>query len=631
MNKALILQAKGQDGCTWYRLENMKRQLHEPLIEFIDVSLPTDLLAKMIESADVFILRLSDLVAFDMYDIVFKSNPKPVIVDIDDNYDVVDPLSEMYHAYGTKEVTLPDGSYLWKDLNNGFSVKKNTARLEKYKNILRNATIITTTTFKLRQYALQFNPNVVVIPNAIDGKFFPEMPRNRDTIDIVWAGGSSHYSDLMEIKEPLVRVLNKYPMVHMHIVGVPFKGFVKDMPEKQIHTYEWLSPDGHGYRLATLRAHIGLCPLKDMYFNYFKSSVKYYEYSALGLATLARNIEPYNDDIVHGRNGMLYSNVAEFETMLDELINDDIKRVQIANNARDYVLNKRNVKDISSDWATLINTIADADRKVVIVPKETNKEKLSVLIPVLRYKELTGSELYVYELARELKKKGHEPAIVSSEPTGEIVDKTRQLGIKVYDWGNIKGEYDIIHGNQKEPTERAQKLIKRPTVQTIHSEHPFLERYESPARNVSHYIAIRQSIKDKYKLDNCTVIFNPVDTSRFNIEGTAEDGKTLFVGTNDPIRGKFIKELEGKNAVFVGNGFPIPPQWRIEAYTKLCKQTASVYMGRTTIEGWLCGKPCLIYNPDTETSKLTQPPDDLSVFDSSKVVDQILEVYKKVL
>ena len=89
-----------------------------------------------------------------------------------------------------------------------------------------------------------------------------------------------------------------------------------------------------------------------------------------------------------------------------------------------------------------------------------------------------------------------------------------------------------------------------PLVSIIHSE----IRSEDPILDsrISHYIAIRQPIPDilinDYKIpqEKVSLIYNPVDQSRFNSNGSTKFEKTsgIFVGeVLDPIRFKAVQHL----------------------------------------------------------------------------------------
>ena len=73
----------------------------------------------------------------------------------------------------------------------------------------------------------------------------------------------------------------------------------------------------------------------------------------------------------------------------------------------------------------------------------------------------------------------------------------------------------------------------------------------------------------------------------------------------------------------------------IESYVKNCSETAGILLGRTTIEGWLCGKSGWIYDVDKEGNILSknqhEVPSDVIKFDSLNVAKKIKQEYIKIL
>jgi hypothetical protein len=74
---------------------------------------------------------------------------------------------------------------------------------------------------------------------------------------------------------------------------------------------------------------------------------------------------------------------------------------------------------------------------------------------------------------------------------------------------------------------------------------------------------------------------------------------------------------------------------KVETFVKNCSETAGILLGRTTIEGWLCGKPGWIYNVDENGYILNKEkhnvPDDIKKFDGLGVAKKIKEEYIKIL
>jgi hypothetical protein len=78
-----------------------------------------------------------------------------------------------------------------------------------------------------------------------------------------------------------------------------------------------------------------------------------------------------------------------------------------------------------------------------------------------------------------------------------------------------------------------------------------------------------------------------------------------------------------------------PATWQVEKFLSNCKQTAGIQLGRTTIEGWISGKPGWIYRVDSNGDildvNLYEPPTDLEKYFYLNVAKSIEKEYKKIL
>lgn len=284
---------------------------------------------------------------------------------------------------------------------------------------------------------------------------------------------------------------------------------------------------------------------------------------------------------------------------------------------------------------------------------------MKILLALTSFKNMTGSEIYTYELARVLSSRGHDVSIMANEVGGIMVEKLKKNApdVRITRFFEDDESYDIINSAQPAPTNYClAKYQNTPIVQTCHSH----LSYERPLidEGIKHYIAIRPEISthlvDNYgiSVDKCSVIYNGVDTTRFNTKdippNMKEDGSILiptllFVGTNDHLRAQVVEELKlrakknGLQLRLVGQGFPEEPRWDIETITKECDTTASIYLGRTTIEGWMCGKGGWIYEVDDKGNildiKYAEVPDQetLKHFDIEYMTDEVLKVYQNIV
>ena len=78
-----------------------------------------------------------------------------------------------------------------------------------------------------------------------------------------------------------------------------------------------------------------------------------------------------------------------------------------------------------------------------------------------------------------------------------------------------------------------------------------------------------------------------------------------------------------------------PATLEVDKYIHKCSETAGILLGRTTIEGWMCGKPGWIYNVDSSGNILNknfyEVPLDISKFDSKEVSLLIKKQYLNLL
>jgi hypothetical protein len=320
--------------------------------------------------------------------------------------------------------------------------------------------------------------------------------------------------------------------------------------------------------------------------------------------------------------------------------------------------------------------------------KKTDKDKLKILIGCLFFKNFTGSEVYIFELAKNLVKMGHDVSVVS-EIGGPLTEMAKKVGIKVFPTSEPPGykmgdgkwlvegpngigpsipntmyrvsdiSFDIIHLQHEPITNYFLNLYPQiDKISTIHSE---VIELEKPVvhDSIKHYICIRPEIKEHienvYQIDEsqCSVMYNPVDSDRFRSSNQKEENACLFVGTIDYLRENSIKDLveqtrtENLELWLLGENKSdyldsllqnshvkhLQPTWNTEKYINRVKYTAGILLGRTTIESWFCGKPSWIYDVDSSghinKKTLFEPPtkSELEKFDSKNVTNQIHKLY----
>lgn len=323
------------------------------------------------------------------------------------------------------------------------------------------------------------------------------------------------------------------------------------------------------------------------------------------------------------------------------------------------------------------------------IPFDPNR-RLKVLLSCISFRNFTGSELYVFELAKSLMKLNCSVTVLS-QIGGPVTDMAKKLGIKCVSFENAPGfklgdgqwgmntpegfkpstpnalyrisevDYDIIHFQHKPVAERILNMY--PELDKICSIHSEVISLEDPVVDptIKKYIAIRPEIKE-HMVNNfeipeemIDIIYNPIDNEKFQSKNVSEGNYVLFVGTIDYLRKESILDLIeytreiGKELWLVGenNGNYLenllledhvkhfPSTWKVEEFIVKSYETAGIQLGRTTIESWMCGKSSWIYKVDKGGFILSKekfnPPSDIEKYHTLKVAQQIKDEYFKIL
>ena len=247
---------------------------------------------------------------------------------------------------------------------------------------------------------------------------------------------------------------------------------------------------------------------------------------------------------------------------------------------------------------------------------------MKILISCLSFRNYTGSELYFYELSSALKSFGHSVSIYSPFIDLPLRDKTADISFPSKET-IISTEYDLVifsHGNvtwEYIKDVKAKKFINVVHSEVLELEQPLIDN------KVDVYVGIRPTIVElleKTITDKpVRLIYNPFDLTRFNPQKCKKrkdirDKVVLFPGSLDYLRYKPLKylldlsEKQNFKVLHVGrsdystihpNFTSHEPTWEVEKYYKQCDIVSGIFLGRTSIEGLLCGKKVLQFDVDS--------------------------------
>lgn len=202
--------------------------------------------------------------------------------------------------------------------------------LKSVEHCASTAHMVTVSTEPLAEVMRELNPNVVMIPNHIDGALLEVDRRRADRLTVGWAGGDSHRRDWLEIAPGIRRFLNRNPDVDFHMIGADYRR------EARLRgRWTGWSPRLIDYYMS-IDFDIGLAPLVPSIFNRSKSHIKALEYAALGIPVIAADVGPYRDFVIDGVTGFLVSRPHEWEQRLRDLVNDHDMRESMGAKAREH-------------------------------------------------------------------------------------------------------------------------------------------------------------------------------------------------------------------------------------------------------------------------------------------------------
>lgn len=127
-----------------------------------------------------------------------------------------------------------------------------------------------------------------VLPNMIDvGQFRKPIRRHKtEKMRIFWGGSATHAVDLALITDTVKQTHKKY---EWH-----FMGYVPDDLRDLVRYHDGVDMNAYLETVALIKPHVGIAPLAGIPFNRCKSNIKLLEYGALGIATIASAVYPYN-------------------------------------------------------------------------------------------------------------------------------------------------------------------------------------------------------------------------------------------------------------------------------------------------------------------------------------------------
>lgn len=173
---------------------------------------------------------------------------------------------------------------------------------------MRYANGVTCTTETLAAQIRAINPNVCILPNALDltDEQWLQQPMKTDgVIRFGWVGGLTHANDIEIIAPAIARICDEYgDAVQFNLCGYMPNNYIWDSILYKFNGYNGqlrpqvkvsyaMPPNEYGYFYRLFDC--ALAPLEDTKWNACKSELKIVEAAAYGLPVLASRVLPYTN------------------------------------------------------------------------------------------------------------------------------------------------------------------------------------------------------------------------------------------------------------------------------------------------------------------------------------------------
>jgi len=192
------------------------------------------------------------------------------------------------------------------------------------KIVARSAHILTANR-NLAEWATQFNEHVTIIPNSVDlRKSKQTVRRSRYNVRPVigWIGTPVTAKYLRLLEQSLQALRSRHDFV-LKVIGAP----EFTMSGIDVHAVRW-SEATEADELCT--CDIGVMPLPDDAWARGKSALKLIQYMAAGIAAVASPVGANCDVLEDGHNGFLAATDEEWTEKLAVLIEEPLRREQLA-------------------------------------------------------------------------------------------------------------------------------------------------------------------------------------------------------------------------------------------------------------------------------------------------------------
>lgn len=250
-----------------------------------------------------------------------KMNNIPVWVDYDDLLTDMPTSNPSYFTYDKA------------------SVRKNIEYL------IANADVVTVSTTFLAQKWVHLNPNMVVLPNALDLDMLPYRERNagKRGNTFYWRGSRTHHKDVWMFTEEILRAAEASPDWKFHFLADNLWFLTDRMKHEQAIVMDGMQIEKYYAHIWSVAAAACIVPLHDCPFNKSKSNIAYLEAIFAGGVAIAPDWEEWRHP-----GALLYKDAKGFENAMSVVARGEVDVEKMNQEAWAYVCDNFSLDKINT-------------------------------------------------------------------------------------------------------------------------------------------------------------------------------------------------------------------------------------------------------------------------------------------
>jgi len=206
----------------------------------------------------------------------------------------------------------------------------------------------------LADYFSKWNPNIHIVPTAVDCSRFQPTTNNRSAYHvIVWSGTSSGFEYLYSIEDALRKILKARSDIRLRIIANKRPKF-STIPSKSIDYVKW-TPADEVKGLQT--ADVGIMPLYDTPWAKGKCSYKMLTYMACGLPVVISPVGMNVDVLSQAKAGFSAQGNAEWIESVFYCLDNPQRAKKLGSNGRALIESRYSLTRVASLLAGIINNM----------------------------------------------------------------------------------------------------------------------------------------------------------------------------------------------------------------------------------------------------------------------------------